>query len=221
MRIQASERYPNEALPKGENLCAEQASWACNPLNYTATSANPKLKSPYEMWYGTQPQSPLPFLKPGCHQIERRNKLKPKAVKFWYLGPAPNHPRDAMRMLCKSGRIVATGNVTWAHTPAHVPPTSHQAVLAPNGGEDVQGVGKRARRKRGQRRILRPRDNLRAPRMTTSPAAKRSQKRQSKAGMYITGFWTHYLLSNASVMEKTLLTNITRELAPEMRNSLP
>ena len=41
------------------------------------------------------------------------------------------------------------------------------------------------------------------------------------AGMYITGFWTHYLLSNASVMGKTLLTNITRELAPEMRNSLP
>ena len=40
-------------------------------------------------------------------------------------------------------------------------------------------------------------------------------------GMYITGFWTHYLLSNASVMGKTLLTNITRELAPEMRNSLP
>ena len=34
--------------------------------------------------------------------------------------------------------------------------------------------------------------------------------------MYITGFWTHYLLSNASVMGKTLLTNITRELAPEI-----
>ena len=28
------------------------------------------------------------------------------------------------------------------------------------------------------------------------------------AGMYITGFWTHYLLSNASVMGKTLLTNM-------------
>ena len=45
--------------------------------------------------------------------------------------------------------------------------------------------------------------------------------RDKKPGMYITGFWTHYLLSNASVMGKTLLTNITRELAPEMRNSLP
>ena len=46
-------------------------------------------------------------------------------------------------------------------------------------------------------------------------------RKQKKTGMYITGFWTHYLLSNASVMGKTLLTNITRELAPEMRNSLP
>ena len=45
--------------------------------------------------------------------------------------------------------------------------------------------------------------------------------RQFLSGMYITGFWTHYLLSNASVMGKALLTNITRELAPEMRNSLP
>ena len=52
-------------------------------------------------------------------------------------------------------------------------------------------------------------------------ARQRRAAQQNIAGMYITGFWTHYLLSNASVTGKTLLTNITRELAPEMRNSLP
>ena len=50
-------RYPNEVVLKEQSRWAEQA---------TATSANPKFKSPCEMWYGAPPQSSLPFLKPGC-----------------------------------------------------------------------------------------------------------------------------------------------------------
>ena len=57
--------------------------------------------------------------------------MEPKAVRYWYLGLAPNYARDAMRILCKSGRVVATPHVTWAHVPTHIPSTPQQAILAP------------------------------------------------------------------------------------------
>ena len=131
-RIQAAAKYPNEVLPRGESLWAEQAQWAYHALNCTATSANPRFKSPHEMWFGSPPSSsPFPFLKPGFHSTKRRHKLQPKAVRCWYLGPAPKCPRDAMRILCKSGRVVATRRVTWAHVPTPIPSTLQLATLAP------------------------------------------------------------------------------------------
>ena len=131
-RIQPAAKYPNEVFPREERLWAEQAHWACHALNWTATSANPGFNSPYVMWFGSPPSSsPFPFLKPGFCSVKRRNKFKPKAVRCWYLGPASNYPRDAMRILCKSGRVVATRHVTWTHVPAHIPSTPRQAVLAP------------------------------------------------------------------------------------------
>ena len=36
-----------------------------------------------------------------------------------------------MRILCKSGRVVVTRHVTWAHVPTHIPSTPQQAILAP------------------------------------------------------------------------------------------
>ena len=131
-RIQAAAKYPDDAFPRGESLWAEQAHWACHALNYTATSANPGYKPPHEMWFGSPPySSPLPFLKPGFRSVKRRNRLQPKAVRCLYLGPAPNYPRDVMRILCKSGRVVATRHVTWAHVSTHIPSTPQQAILAP------------------------------------------------------------------------------------------
>ena len=144
-RTQAAAKYPNEVLPRGETLWAVQAHWAYRALNFTATSANLGFKSPHEMWFGSPPSSsPFPFLKPDFHSVKRRNKLQPKAVRCWYLGPAPNYPRDAMRILCKSGRVVATRYVAWAHVPTHIPSTPQQAIFAPrgnssNGDESEEG----------------------------------------------------------------------------------
>ena len=45
-RIQAAAKYPNEVLPRGESLWAEQAHWACHALNCMASSANHGFKSP-------------------------------------------------------------------------------------------------------------------------------------------------------------------------------
>ena len=36
-----------------------------------------------------------------------------------------------MHILCKSGRVIATRHVTWAHVPTHISSTPQQAILAP------------------------------------------------------------------------------------------
>ena len=96
------------------------------------------------MWFGSpRSSSPSSFLKPGFRSVKRRNKLQPKAVRCWYLGPAPNYPRGAIRILCKSGRVVATRYVTWSHVPTHIPSTPQQAILAlrENYSDDESGEG--------------------------------------------------------------------------------
>ena len=84
------------------------------------------------MWFGSPPtRNPFSFLKLGFRSIKRRDELQPKTVRCWYLGPAPKYRRDAMRILCKSGRVVATRQVTWAHVPTHILPTQQHAILVP------------------------------------------------------------------------------------------
>ena len=129
-RIQAAAKCPNEVCPRGESLWAEQAHWDCHALNCTATSANPGFKSPHEMWFGSLPSSsPFPFLNPGFRSVKRRNKMQLKAVRCWYFGPAPNYLRDLMRILCKSGRVVATRHVTLAHVPTRFSRTGRIPVV--------------------------------------------------------------------------------------------
>ena len=83
--IQANCMFSGMGIPLSDSLWAAQAYWACNALNFTATKANPKCKSPYEMWYGRTPPSPFPFLKPGFVKRKRTNKLVPQAVPCSYV----------------------------------------------------------------------------------------------------------------------------------------
>ena len=49
-----------------------------------------------------------------------------------------------MRILCKSGRVVGTRHITWAHVPTHIPSTPQQAILVPrenSSGGDESGEG--------------------------------------------------------------------------------
>ena len=47
-----------------------------------------------------------------------------------------------MRILCSSGRVVATWHVSWAHVPTHISSTPQQAILAPRessrGGDESE-----------------------------------------------------------------------------------
>ena len=70
------------------------------------------------MWYGKVPPSPFPFLKPGFVKRKHGNKLEPKAVLCFYIGPSPNRPRDSMRVMLRSGAMIDSRHVTWACIPS-------------------------------------------------------------------------------------------------------
>ena len=122
------------------SLWAAQACWACNVLNFTATKANPKCKSPYEMWYGRTPPSPFPFLKPGFVKRKRTNKLEPQAVPCFYVGPSPNRPRDLMRVIFSSGTMIDSRDVTWARIPPLVSVLCEQGRQEPTELQEIESV---------------------------------------------------------------------------------
>ena len=68
------------------------------------------------MGYGKVP--PFPFLKPGFLKRKRGNKLEPKAVPCFYIGPPPNRPRDSMRVMLRSGAMIGCRHATWACVPS-------------------------------------------------------------------------------------------------------
>ena len=139
-RIQARELFPGAQLTATESLWAEALHWACDALNRTATSANPANKSPYEMWYGNPPPVVLlPFLKPGYRGVKRENKAQPKAQECVHLGPAPNHTRDAVRVLTKHRTLRITRHVTWQRVSPSppVPAQMHDSLSQEAGGSEA------------------------------------------------------------------------------------
>ena len=99
--IQVGLNFPGKGIPSGNSLWTAQAYWAYYALNSTATTRNPRCMTPYEMRYGKVPPSPFPFLKPGFVKRTRGNKLEPKAISCFYIGPSPNRPRDSMRVMLR------------------------------------------------------------------------------------------------------------------------
>ena len=138
--IQAKCMFSGMGIPLSDSLWAAQAYWACNALNFTATKANPKCKSPYDMWYGRTPQIPFPFLKPGFVKRKRTNKLEPQAVPCFYVGPSPNRPRDSMRVIFSSGTMIDSRDVTWASIPPLASVLCEQGGKMPTELQDMESV---------------------------------------------------------------------------------
>ena len=138
--IQAKCMFSGMGILLSGSLWAAQACWACNALNFTATKANPKCKSPYEMWYGRTPPSPFPFLKPGFVKRKRTNKLEPQAVPCFYVGPSPNRPRDLMRVIFSSGTMIDSRDVTWARIPPLVSVLCEQGRQEPTELQEMESV---------------------------------------------------------------------------------
>ena len=129
-RIQASESFPGNSIPEGASLWVEAMNWAWDAYHRTATVGNSGNFSPHEKFYGVTPQSsPIPFLKPGLCKFKHKNKMDPKARECFYLGPARNHPSESKRVLVRTGKVIITRNVTWAHVPLSRPPTVRSTPL--------------------------------------------------------------------------------------------
>ena len=125
------------SIPEGASLWAEVMNWACDTYNRTATVANSGNRSPHEMFYGvTSQSSPIPFLKPGFCKFKLTNKMDPKARECFYLGPARNHPSESKRVLVRTGKVIITRNVIWAHVPLSRPPTVRSTPLVEGEGCD-------------------------------------------------------------------------------------
>ena len=91
-QVQAKSLFRGFKFSFGSRLRSVRNYWACYALNRTATSANIGDKSAFEMRFGTVPQSPIPFLKPGYVKTKRQDKLMPKALFFffhWTFGKPP------------------------------------------------------------------------------------------------------------------------------------
>ena len=118
--VQAKSLFRRLEIPSGSELWSARNYWACYARNRTTTGANVEDKSPFEMRFGTAPQSPIPFLKPGYVKTKRQDKLRPKALPCFFIGPSANCPRDTYEVLLNSGSVVNFRNVTWARLPPSV-----------------------------------------------------------------------------------------------------
>ena len=132
--------FSGAQLPAAESLWAEASHWTCDALNRTATSANPENKSPYDMWYGNPPTVVIiPFLKPGYCKVKRENKSQAKAQEWFYLGTAPNYPRDSVQVLTRHHTVLVTRHTTWQRaSPAPpVPAQMHDSLSTEEEGSEA------------------------------------------------------------------------------------
>ena len=68
-------------------------------------------KSPFEIRFGTIPESPIFFLKLGYVKTKRQGKLRPTAFPCFFIGPLANRPHDNYEVLLNSGSVVYSRNV--------------------------------------------------------------------------------------------------------------
>ena len=94
--------------------------------------------------FGTVPQSPIPFLKPGYVKTKRQHMLKRKGFPCFFIDPSANRPRDTYEVLLNSESVVHYRNVTGAQVPPSVPVSSENVISAPVEGGG-RGVGSKSR----------------------------------------------------------------------------
>ena len=119
-RIQAKNLFHGvKTLPEDtERLWSEAMNWACWSVNATATAANAKMKSPFELYHGRLPVNRvIPFLQPGYYHRSRQRKIENRGAAGFFMGPAPNFQEGTMRFLdARTRNVVVTRDVTWLPT---------------------------------------------------------------------------------------------------------
>ena len=138
-QVQAKSLFRGFKIPFGNSLWSTPNYWACYALNRTAIRANVRDKSPFELRFIMVPQSPIPFLKPGYVKTKRQDKLRPKALSCFFIGPSANRPHDTYEVLLNSGSVVNSRNVTWARLPPSIPVSAENvhSVSVSRKGEEL------------------------------------------------------------------------------------
>lgn len=97
--------------------------WAAEWLNRLATTSNPGMRSPYEIYYGVLSRLDLlPFFKPGFRRVNRTDKIMLKAGPCYFLDGGSNHPAGCNKVLVQSsGKCSNTLDVTWAYPRTPIP----------------------------------------------------------------------------------------------------
>lgn len=76
-RIQAKQIFHGGHLPaKTDHVLGRGLDCACDSLDMTATTANPEMKSPYELWFG---RCPTPQTKPFLPSVVDHTKRSKKS----------------------------------------------------------------------------------------------------------------------------------------------
>ena len=92
------------------------------------------------MWYGNSPRVVLlPFLKPGYANVNTENESQAKVQECFYLSPAPNYPRDSVRVLTTHRTVLITRHITWQRvspTPP-APAPMHDSLSTEEGGPEA------------------------------------------------------------------------------------
>ena len=93
----------------------------------------------------------LPFLKLGHCKVRSESKSQAKAQECFYLGPAPSHPRDAVRVPTKHRTLLTKRHVTWQReSPApSVPAQMHDSLSQEEEGSETDDESTPSRGVRG------------------------------------------------------------------------
>ena len=96
-------------------LWMEAALWACQRINRSATTADPGMLSPDELFFGLPPPLQIaPFFQPGVMWVERARKEDVRARRCFYLNGGMNHSSSCVKVLhAASWRVCHTKDVVW------------------------------------------------------------------------------------------------------------
>lgn len=98
-----------------ERLWLEAEVWAAGGFNRSATTANPGLTSPHQIFTGKAPPLQIvPFLQPGMMRVNRRHKSEVQYVACHYLNNGTNHSSTTVKVVsAATGGMCYTDNVVW------------------------------------------------------------------------------------------------------------
>ena len=119
-RLEFPHHFPDLEFPEKANswhqIWPEAFTWMSGCLNTTAQAHTPDKLSPYERLYKKRPTNRLlPFMMPGFHHHNRKNKTESKGERCFFLISGNIHSSTTDKILLPSGIASYSADVTWGY----------------------------------------------------------------------------------------------------------